>query len=241
MPTAAFIAIGDEILAGKFADENSPFMIKRLRAQGVDLKRVAIIPDDLNAIAEEVRRCSQAYDHVFTSGGVGPTHDDITLEAVAMAFGEELVLFDEIVRILNARYKDSIPEPALRMARLPSSAKIHWEEGLRFPLVSAHNVFIFPGVPSFLRIKFEAGAHRWVGKPFHLAQVRSWRSEVEIADILSRAQAEWPTLSVGSYPRFEAERFHVLATIEGRNQGDVEACRAWIEAAFAALPEKQSD
>ena len=172
---------------------------------------------------------------------MGPTHDDITLEAIAMAFGEELVLFDEIVRILNARYKDSIPEPALRMARLPSSAKIHWEEGLRFPLVSAHNVFIFPGVPSFLRIKFEAGAHRWIGKPFHLAQVRSWRSEVEIADILSHAQSQWPKLSVGSYPRFDAERFHVLATIEGRDQVMVEACRAWIEEAFAALSENQSD
>jgi FAD synthetase len=228
MPTAAFIAIGDEILAGKFLDENSPFMIKRLREQGIDLKRVVIISDDLNDIASEVRRCSDTYDHVFTSGGIGPTHDDITLEAVAMAFGEELVLFKEIVDILNARYPNTIPEPALRMARLPASAKIHWEEGLRFPLVSTHNVFIFPGVPSFLRIKFEAGAHRWVGEPIHLAQILTWKQEVAIADTLSAAQARWPDLSVGSYPRFDAEKVHVLATVEGRNEQEVEACRAWI-------------
>jgi molybdenum cofactor synthesis domain-containing protein len=236
MPTAAFIAIGDEILAGKFADENSPFMIKRLREQGVDLKRVVIVSDNLQDIADEIRRCAKAYDHVFTSGGVGPTHDDITLEAVAMAFDEALILFDDIVRILNARYPGTIPEPALRMALLPESAKLHWEEGLKFPLVTAHNVVIFPGVPSFLRIKFEAGAHYWVGEPFHLAQVLSWRSEVEIADILSEAQARWPGLSVGSYPRFEAKRFHVLATIEGRDSEAVEACRAWIAGTLDALP-----
>jgi len=228
MPTAAFIVIGDEILSGKFADENSPFMIRKLREQGVDLRKIAIIPDDMRQIADEVRLCSDQFDHVFTSGGVGPTHDDITLEAVAQAFKEPLVLFDEVVRLLNARFQGNIPDAALRMAQLPESAVLHWEEGLRFPLVSVHNVFVFPGVPSFLRAKFDAGSHRWHGEPVHLAKVVSEQSEVAIASILEAAQTQWPELSVGSYPRFDEEKFHVIATIEGRDAAAVEACRAWL-------------
>ena len=189
---------------------------------------MSVVPDDIAQIADEVRRCAESFDHVFTSGGVGPTHDDITLEAVAKAFDEPLVLFDEVVEILDTRFQGNIPEAALRMAHLPQSATLHWEEGLRFPLVSVHNVFVFPGVPSFLRAKFEAGAHRWHGEPVHLAKVVSEQSEVAIASILEAAQDKWPELSVGSYPRFEAKRFHVIATIEGRNQDAVEACRAWL-------------
>ena len=232
MPTAAFIAIGDEILSGKFADQNSPYMIRRLREQGVDLKRIVVVPDEVQAIADEVRRCSRAFDHVFTSGGVGPTHDDITLEAVAQAFGEELVLFSEVLELLQRRYGQNIPEPALRMARLPKSAELHWEEGLKFPLVSVRNVFVFPGVPSFLQIKFEAGAYRWTGSPIHIARVYTSKSEVSIADILSEAQSRWPSVAVGSYPRFEADTFHVIATIEGREKEAVEHCADWLKSAL---------
>ena len=229
MPTAAFIAIGDEILAGKFEDQNSPYMIRRLREQGVDLKRVVVVPDDLDTIAHEVRFCSERYDHVFTSGGIGPTHDDITLEAIAQAFEEPLVLFEEIVALMRRRFGEEIPDPALQMARLPESTQLHWEDGLKFPLVSVHNVFVFPGVPSFLRIKFEAGAHKWMGEPVTTARVVTQSDEVGIAAILAAAEERWPQVSVGSYPRFDDGPFHVIATIEGRNPEQVEACRAWLE------------
>ena len=237
MPTAAFIAIGDEILAGKFEDKNSPFMIQRLREQGVDLKRVVVVPDDRDTIADEVRYCSERFDHVFTSGGIGPTHDDITLEAIAQAFGEPLVLFKEIVDLLRRRFGEEIPEPALQMARLPESTLLHWEDGLKFPLVSVHNVFIFPGVPSFLRIKFEAGAHKWMGDPIYTAKVVTQSDEVGIAHTLSEAESRWPQVSVGSYPRFDDGPFHVIATIEGRDAEMVEACRTWLE---AELPNGES-
>ncbi|MEC7241205.1 MAG: competence/damage-inducible protein A [Myxococcota bacterium] len=229
MPTAAFIAIGDEILAGKFQDENSPYMIRRLREQGVDLKRIVVLPDDLEILAQEVRFCSERFDHVFTSGGIGPTHDDITLEAIALAFHEPLVLFDDIVQLMRRRFGDTIPEPALQMARLPKSTQLHWEEGLKYPLVSVRNVFIFPGVPSFLKIKFEAGAYKWMGEPVHTAKVVTQSDEVGIAATLSEAEARWPDVSVGSYPRFDDGPFHVIATIEGRNAEQVEACRSWLE------------
>jgi FAD synthetase len=236
MPTAAFIAIGDEILSGKFADQNSPYMIRRLREQGVDLKKIAVVPDEIAAIADEVQRCSLAFDHVFTSGGVGPTHDDITLEAVAEAFGEKLVVFDEVLELLQRRYGKNIPDPALQMARLPESAELHWEKGLKFPLVVVRNVVVFPGVPSFLQIKFEAGAHRWTGSPVHIARVYTRQSEVSIAEILAEAQSRWPDLSVGSYPRFEEEEFHVIATIEGRDPDQVEICATWLRSALGVPP-----
>ncbi len=143
---------------------------------------------------------------------------------------------DEIVQLLKRRYGEDIPSPALRMARLPESALLHWEEGLRFPLVSVRNVFVFPGVPSFLRLKFEAGAHRWVGSPIHLAQVRIDAREVEIAGLLEDAQEKWPGLSVGSYPRFDEGDFHVIATIEGRDVSGVEACSAWIKSGLSGSP-----
>ena len=92
MPTAAMLVIGNEILSGKVVDTNSPYLAKQLRELGVDLERILTIPDDVELIAREVRALSEGFDHVFTSGGIGPTHDDMTMEAVALAFGRELEL-----------------------------------------------------------------------------------------------------------------------------------------------------
>ena len=102
-PTAAIIIIGDEILSGKFVDENTPFLIRRLRALGVDLRRAVIIPDDLAEIAREVSLAADRYDLVFTTGGVGPTHDDVTLEGVARAFGVPLVTYPRLVSLLREK------------------------------------------------------------------------------------------------------------------------------------------
>src|SRR5690606_10377770 len=115
MATAAGIIIGNEILSGKFADENGPFLIRRLRSLGVDLVRLVTIPDVPRVIAEEVRRCSQLADHVFTTGGVGPTHDDVTLESVALAFDLPLERNPALVRVLE-RFELPLDEANLRMA-----------------------------------------------------------------------------------------------------------------------------
>lgn len=234
MPRAAAIIIGNEILSGKFADENAPFLVRRLRELGVDLARIVVIPDEMDVVADEVRAASARYDHVFTTGGVGPTHDDLTLPAIARAFGVPLVRHPELERILRQKLGDDVPAAALRMAEIPEGAELWWDGEVRFPLVVMRNVCIFPGVPMLLVRKFEAVAHRFRHVPVHLARVWTYRQEPEIADVLTEATVRWPEVAVGSYPRFELEPPQVLVTIEARDPDAVEACRAWIAAGVGA-------
>ena len=123
MTTAAVIIIGNEILSGKFADENGPYAIRRLRELGVDLERMVVIPDTPEVIAAEVSLASQRFDWVFTSGGVGPTHDDVTLESVAAGLGESLVLHPDLLALLDGFGIERTPS-SLRMARVPESTRL---------------------------------------------------------------------------------------------------------------------
>ena len=120
--TAAAVMIGNEILSGKVTDTNSPFLATELRGLGVALKRVAVIPDELDAIAHEVRSCHKTYDVVFTSGGVGPTHDDITMEGIARGLGRKVILHPDIELKLRAFYGDKINRARLKMAEVPDGA-----------------------------------------------------------------------------------------------------------------------
>ncbi|MFN7146897.1 MAG: molybdopterin-binding protein, partial [Myxococcota bacterium] len=161
MPTAAVIVIGNEILTGKFADENGPYLVRRLRELGVDLGRIVVIPDVIEVIASEVRAASSTFDHVFTSGGVGPTHDDLTFPAIAAAFDRPLERNAALVKVIEERSKGPLTTAAYRMAEVPVGAELWWDGDVLFPLVVMKNVAIFPGVPSLFRLKFEAVAHRF--------------------------------------------------------------------------------
>jgi molybdenum cofactor synthesis domain-containing protein len=228
MPTAAVVIIGNEILSGKFPDENGPFFIRRLREMGIDLARLVVVPDDEATIAQEVRACSDGHDLVFTSGGVGPTHDDITLESIARAFALPLELVPELETILRTRWPEGPPEAALRMARLPAGAELLWDGDLRFPMVRVHNVHILPGVPFLLQKKFDAAAHRWSGPPFLTERIHLDRREVEIAPVLSEAQVRWPQVAIGSYPRHQDGEWSVLVTLEGRDSDALAAAHSWL-------------
>jgi len=227
--TAAGIIIGDEILSGKFSDENGPFLIKRLRELGVDLSRLSVVADEMDEISQEVRRCSEAFDLVFTTGGVGPTHDDITLESISRAFNEPLELVPELHRILLARWPDGPPEPALRMARLPRGAELIWEGDTRFPLVKVRNVFIFPGVPYLFRRKFEAACSRWVGQAISTCRIHLHAAEVDIADALSQAQDRWPDVSIGSYPKRNDGVWSVIVTLESRDEKALREAHEYVQ------------
>jgi molybdenum cofactor synthesis domain-containing protein len=228
MPTAAVVIIGNEILSGKFPDENGPFFIRRLREMGIDLLRLVVIPDDSETIAREVRDCSDNHDLVFTSGGVGPTHDDITLGSIAQAFDLPLELVPELEAILRTRWPEGPPEAALRMARLPVTSELIWDGALRFPLVRVRNVHILPGVPFLLQKKFDAAAHRWSGPPFLTERIHLERREVEIAPVLSAAQEQWPQVAIGSYPRHQDGEWSVLVTLEGREADSLAAAHDWL-------------
>lgn len=235
MPTAAVVIVGNEILSGKFADENGPYLIRRLRDLGVDLCRIATIPDVLETVAAEVRAASDAYDHVFTTGGVGPTHDDVTLPAIAAAFGRPLVRNPVLVRIIHEKLGDRANEAAMRMAEIPEGAELWWDGDVIYPLVVMRNVAIFPGVPVLLQRKFEAVAHRFGGVPVATRRLVTELGEPDIADVLTEAAGRWPAVAIGSYPRFETRPHTVIVTMEGRDADALHACDAWLRARIPTI------
>lgn len=235
MPSAAIIIIGNEILTGKFADENGPWLISRLRELGCDLGRLVVIPDVPAVIASEVRACSAAFDHVFTTGGVGPTHDDLTFPAVAAAFDVPVERHPTLEGILRRRMGEACNDAALRMAEIPAGAELWWDGEVRYPLVVMRNVVIFPGVPALLRLKFDAVAHRFASVPVRTERLWTESTEPEIADVLTAAAERWPAVAIGSYPRFELQPPRVLVTLEGRDEEALEACVAFVAAGLASL------
>lgn len=222
MPTAAVVVIGDEILTGKFRDENGPYFIDRLRALGCDLVRVVTIRDVVEEIADEVRRCAEACDFVFTSGGVGPTHDDVSLQGIAAAFDVPLHVHPELVAILR---RFDLPEnPAtLRMATVPEGAKLVAHAGLSYPVVVVRNVWIFPGIPKLLREKFEHVADHFAGDRMHVARVYTDERETAIAERLTALANRHPAVAFGSYPRFGEGPYRVIVTLESRDPDALEA------------------
>jgi molybdenum cofactor synthesis domain-containing protein len=228
MATAALIIIGNEILSGKFADENGPYLIRRLREIGCDLLRLVVIPDVEDVIADEVRTCSERYDHVFTTGGVGPTHDDVTFPSIAKAFGLPVHRHPTLEAVLRKRMGDACNEAALRMAEIPEGAELWWDGEVRYPLIVVRNVAIFPGVPALFQLKFEAVAHRYSGVPMGTERVWTDQTEPEIADLLTEAAARWPNVAIGSYPRFELSPPRVLVTLESRDPEALQASAAFV-------------
>ncbi len=231
MPTAGIVVIGDEILSGKFVEENAAFLIGELRALGVDLKRIVVIPDELEDIATTVRELSARFDHVFTSGGVGPTHDDVTMAAIAHAFGTEVVRQPELEQRVRGYWGARLSDANLRLADVPATAHLVYGKDEVWPVVAVQNVYILPGVPSLFRRKFIDIRDRFRTEPVTVARVYIDAEEGSIAADLDAVVAVHPAVKIGSYPRFSEQEFQVLVTLEGRNAAD-------LGAAFAMLVER---
>jgi molybdenum cofactor synthesis domain-containing protein len=219
MPSAGIVIIGNEILSGKVVDSNSPYLCRELRALGVDVERMTTIPDVIETIARDVREMSEAFDFVFTSGGIGPTHDDLTIDGVAAAFERPVIRSTSIAdRIRRATGKEP-NESQLKMAMVPEGATLLDAGDLWFPLVVVENVYIFPGIPELLRKKFESSRERFRGVPFVLKNVYVKNHESDIAESLNDLLNEFPELLLGSYPKIQEESFQVLLTLESRDAG----------------------
>lgn len=218
MSTAGIVVIGNEILSGKVVDTNSPWLCRELRTLGVDVERICVIPDVVRGIAEEVRRQSDAYDFVFTSGGVGPTHDDLTLDGVAEAFGAKLLLNETIASRIERAQGHAPNESQLKMAMIPDGAVLIDAGDLWFPVIVMHNVHVFPGIPSLLQKKFDSVRERFRGVPFRLRRIFLTKRESEIASVLNGLLADFPDVLMGSYPRTAGEDFYVMVTLESRDE-----------------------
>lgn len=214
--TAGIVIIGDEILSGKFADENAKFLIGELREIGVDLQRIAVIPDDLDEIATTVRAFSDRFDFVFTSGGVGPTHDDLTMEGIARGFETAVVIDPTLEKLLRDYWGPSMPEANVRLAEMPEGGELVYAESSTWPTVCYRNVYILPGVPSLFRRKFIAMKDRFAGEPLLVARVYSMGDEGTLAPHLDAIVKAFAEVKVGSYPRFEETEFKIILTLECR-------------------------
>lgn len=223
--TAAVVVIGDEILSGKYADENAAFLIHELRALGVALRRVVMIPDVLSEIADTVRWCADRYDLVFTSGGVGPTHDDLTMEGIARAFGVPVVQHPELVQALRGFYGPNMEARNLRMAEVPEGAELVPADHPAWPVARFRNVYILPGVPVIFRKKFLAMRERFRAAPFHVRRVYCMTDEGTLAAFLDAVVSEFPGVAVGSYPRFGEPDYRVVVTLESKDPSLAERAR----------------
>jgi len=228
MPTAGIVIIGDEILSGKFVEENAAFLVGELRAIGVDLRRITIIGDDMADIAEAVTDASRRYDHVFTSGGVGPTHDDITMAAIARAFGTTVMRHPDLEAKVRGYWKDQLADANLRLADVPAGAVLVYGKDDVWPVVSYKNVYILPGVPTLFRRKFIDIRDRFRAEPVTAARLYLDIEEGERAPNLDAVVAAHPSVRNGSNPRFSERDFRVMATLEG-------PVAAEVGAAFDAL------
>jgi len=231
--TAGIVLIGNEILSGKIADANAAYLCRELRGLGVEVRRISVIPDEVDLIAAEVREQSAAHDVVFTSGGVGPTHDDVTMEGVARAVGTRVIRHPSLVALLEGYYKGQLNEARLRLAEVPEGAELVADGSLMFPAVTVRNIYILPGVPEIFRQKFDALRERFRETPFHLISVFVNIGGGTLADHLNALVARHPDLLLGSYPEFSNPEYKVKVTFESKDRTLVERA---VEELLAALP-----
>ena len=224
-PTAAIMIIGEEILSGKVEEENARYAVRELRGLGVSLRRIEVVPDVLEEIAPSLRALSARFDHVFTSGGVGPTHDDVTLPAVAAAFGMGVARRPELETIIRQAMGPQMHERDLRMADVPTGARLIYGDPpdlTRWPVVAVANVFVLPGVPVIFRRKFEILRPLLRAGEIFGRFLLSSEGEGAIAAALDAVVAAFPTVAVGSYPQLDLASHKVRITFDGRDLGAVE-------------------
>ncbi|MDF1856256.1 molybdopterin-binding protein [Pseudooceanicola sp.] len=234
-PTAAMLVIGDEILSGRTRDANMHHLAQELTKHGVDLQEVRIVSDDKTAIINAVRALSAAYDEVFSSGGIGPTHDDITADSMAEAFGQSIDVRDDARALLEAsftRRKVEITEARMRMARIPAKAKLIDNPVSTAPGFTIENVHVMAGVPQV----FEAMVASVLptitgGQPLLSQTYRIQRGEGEIAEPLGQLAKDYPDLSIGSYPYQRDGLYGTNIVIRGTDG-------AMIDAAMTRLAER---
>ena len=231
--TAGIVIIGNEILSGKVQDINAAYLLRELRVLGVDVKKVSVIPDEIDVIATEVLTFSRQFDIVFTSGGVGPTHDDVTMEGIAKAFGRQVIRHPELEHLLRSRYGGELNEARLKLTEVPEGADLVREDGLWLPAVTVENVFIFPGIPDLLRQKFESIKERFREQPYFLRRVYVKEGEGNIAACLYDLLREFPDLLLGSYPDIHNASYKVMLTLESKDERYVHSA---LERLLTLLP-----
>ncbi|HEY1124530.1 MAG TPA: molybdopterin-binding protein [Sphingobium sp.] len=233
--TAALAIIGDEILSGRTQDKNIAQIATWLNVQGIRLKEVRVVSDDMAAIGAAVRQLNANHDYLFTTGGIGPTHDDITVDAIAAAFGLPVVVHPEARAILEAYYetRGGLNEARLRMARVPAGADLIPNRYSGAPGIRLGSIFIMAGVPSIMAAMLETLTGELEGgAPLVSRTIGGWVAESEVAPILAATEKAHEGCQIGSYPFFREGRTGANFVIRSADPARLEAC---AQALIAAL------
>ena len=237
-PTAAMLVIGDEILSGRTKDANMNHLARELTTHGIDLKEVRVVSDDPDAITQAVRALAGSYDHVFTSGGIGPTHDDITAENVARAFDRPISVREDARAILQSHYDQQemeLNEARLRMARIPDGATLIDNPISAAPGFILENVHVMAGVPSIFNAMLASILPTLTGGAPVLSQsLMVYRGEGDIAGPLADLADRFADLSFGSYPFQRNGAFGVQVVVRGQDGAQVDAAMAELNRIFPA-------
>ena len=231
--TAGIVIIGNEVLSGKTRDTNSHFFCTELRQLGVELQKISTIQDNIEIIGKEVAAFSDRFDYVFTSGGVGPTHDDVTIEGVAHGLGVRVVRHPDIERRMRQRLGDQVNEARLRMANVPEGATLLATEAPFAAIVKIRNIYILPGIPRILEERFHAIKETFRDTPYYLKNVFVRYGEGIIASILNELLVNFPNLMLGSYPVLDLPEYKVKVTLESKDSDYLEQA---LRALIASLP-----
>jgi molybdenum cofactor synthesis domain-containing protein len=230
--TAALLVIGDEILSGRTQDRNVAQVAQWLNLQGIRLAEVRVVGDEMGRIGDALNALRAAYDYVFTTGGIGPTHDDITVDAIAAALGVDVIVHPKARETLEAYYESrgGITEARLRMARVPQGAELIENPMSGAPGIRLGNIFILAGVPYIAGLMLEALSGRLEGgRPLLSVTVGCWAPESEVADVLRETEAAHPGCQIGSYPFFREGRVGANFVIRSVDSGLIAACREELE------------
>jgi len=225
--TAALLVIGDEILSGRTQDRNVAQVAQWMNRQGIRLAEVRIVPDVIERIAEAVNTLRAGHDYVFTTGGIGPTHDDITVDAIAEAFGVPVVIHPAAKKVLEDYYADrgGANEARMRMARVPEGAELLANPASGAPGVKIGNVYILAGVPSIAERMLQAlDGKLQGGKPVVSVTVGAFAAESEVADLLRETEAAHQGVAIGSYPFSREGRYGANFVVRSEDGAAAEEC-----------------
>lgn len=236
------LIIGNEVLTAKVTEANGALLIRRLRERGVTLVSVHFVRDEVDEIVEQLLACRRRARYVITSGGVGPTHDDVTVRAVALALRREVVRLPEMEERIRSFYGDlPVPPESLRMAEAPAGSRLLPSDDVRFPVLACDGTYLLPGVPQLFRVHLETVLNELPGTPVVLRQLFLMASESEIAAVLDAVAMKRPHVAIGSYPTWGEGLDHkVKLTIEHVDANEVEAAVAELKQSLSAFIVRES-
>ena len=226
--TAGLVVIGDEILSGRTHDKNIAQIASWLQVQGIRLSEVRVVPDVIERIVEAVNALREGYDYLFTTGGIGPTHDDITVDAVAAALGVEVVIHPDARAILEKYYADKpggLNEARLRMARVPEGAELIPNRMSGAPGIKLGNIHLMAGVPHITAGMLDALTGTLEGGlPLLAETIGCWTPESEVADILRQVETAHENCQIGSYPFFREGRVGANFVVRSTSRDELSSC-----------------